>query len=85
MQSAAKAVVVEINIPFLAIHGTLDEVTLPIGSHYLMEKSATEASNKELKLFEGLKHEMCHENPLKRNEVIQFCVEYFENRLHFSK
>ena len=71
----------DIKIPFLCIHGTDDAVTYPTSSHYLIENAATESAKKQLKLFQGLKHEMCHEKLESRTEVMNYCHDYLNNQL----
>lgn len=67
-----------LTVPFLALHGAEDRVTLVKGSHYLMEKSATPAEDKELIVMPGLKHDIFHEKQPDGNECIKTVVNYLD-------
>ncbi|KAK9069768.1 hypothetical protein SSX86_010164 [Deinandra increscens subsp. villosa] len=51
----------KVTVPFLALHGTSDEVTSPSGSQMLYEKASTE--DKTLKLYEGMYHSLIQGEP----------------------
>jgi alpha-beta hydrolase superfamily lysophospholipase len=49
----------EVTVPLLAMHGTADKVTPPHGSQELTRRAAS--SDKTLKQYEGLYHDLVHE------------------------
>ncbi|KAJ0755962.1 putative 2-acylglycerol O-acyltransferase [Helianthus annuus] len=51
----------KVKAPFIALHGTSDEVTCPSGSKMLYEKASSE--DKTLKLYEGMYHSLVQGEP----------------------
>ena len=49
----------DIDVPLLVLHGTLDRVTPPDGSKELYTRASS--TDKTLKLYEGLYHDLLHE------------------------
>ncbi len=49
----------KVNVPLLALHGTVDKVTPPAGSAWLVASATT--SDKKDQKFEGLAHDLLHE------------------------
>lgn len=84
MVQKAKELVPAIDIPFLCIHGGSDEVTLPSGSHYLMEKTSTPAELKSLETYPELRHELFHERQPERDQVMARVTTFFEKFLSES-
>lgn len=66
-----------INIPVLIMHGADDKITDPIGSQLLYD--GVSSRDKTLKYFDGLYHEIFNEP--ERNEVIDFTIDWIEERL----
>jgi acylglycerol lipase len=62
----------ELEVPVLAMHGTADEVTPPTGSKELIDAAKT--SDKTLKLYDGLFHDLLHEpeGAQVMNDVVQW-------------
>lgn len=48
-----------LEVPLLAMHGSVDKVTPPAGSKDLVEAAASK--DKTLKIYEGLAHDLMHE------------------------
>lgn len=75
--SAARMVLADtdkMTLPLLLMHGTLDTLADPEGSRQLHEEAAT--SDKTLKLYEGLYHEIFNEP--EQDEVLGDLVEWLE-------
>ncbi len=66
----------QITLPLLVQHGSADRLTLPEGTKHLYEKASS--SDKTLKIYEGLYHELIHEP--ERDEVIDFVAAWIESR-----
>ena len=64
----------KIDVPLLAMHGTVDKVTPPSGSAWLVQ-SATTADKKEQK-FEGLAHDLLHEP--ERQQVVEVVIGWLD-------
>jgi alpha-beta hydrolase superfamily lysophospholipase len=50
---------VELSVPVLAMHGTADQITNPDGSKKLVARARS--TDRTLKLYEGLYHDLLHE------------------------
>ncbi|CAN5621747.1 alpha/beta hydrolase [soil metagenome] len=67
----------EITVPILIMHGTEDHLTNPQGSERLFKRASSE--DKELKLYEGLYHEILNESEKER--VLGDITAWLEKRL----
>lgn len=62
LNNLAKASIPNITVPFLAIHGRDDKVTLPSSSEYLYKESKSVPwTMRDLKIYEGCKHHILFE------------------------
>lgn len=66
-----------INLPVLVLHGADDKITDPIGSQMLYDGASS--SDKTLKYFVGLYHEIFNEP--ERAEVIDYTIDWIGERL----
>ncbi|MDQ4106012.1 MAG: lysophospholipase [Actinomycetota bacterium] len=64
----------EISVPLLAMHGTEDHLTNPRGSETLFKRVGS--WDKDLKLYEGLYHEMLNEP--EKEEVLEYIVHWMD-------
>jgi alpha-beta hydrolase superfamily lysophospholipase len=67
----------ELTLPLLVMHGGDDVLTFPSGSTMVFERAAS--TDKTLKLWPGLRHEIFNEP--EGPEVIEFMIEWLEERL----
>jgi acylglycerol lipase len=67
----------ELTLPLVVMHGDDDVLTYPSGSHMLVERAAS--TDKILKLWPGLRHEIFNEP--EGPEVIAYMCEWLEARL----
>ena len=77
--SAAKEAIPYIKVPFICLHGSADEVTLPEGSDYLFEHTSTPTNLRQIIKFADLKHEIFHEREPDRTKVIAAVVSFIIN------
>lgn len=66
-----------IDLPILVMHGADDKITDPIGSQMLYD--GISSSDKTLKYFDGLYHEIFNEP--ERDEVIRYAIDWIGKRL----
>lgn len=66
-----------VNIPFLVLHGSDDQVTDPRGSQELYDQASS--SHKNIKLYTGLLHDILFEP--EKYEIIQDIIEWMDDRL----
>lgn len=66
-----------VNIPFLVLHGSDDQVTDPTGSQELYDQASS--SHKNIKLYTGLLHDILFEP--EKYEIIQDIIEWMDDRL----
>lgn len=66
-----------VNIPFLVLHGSDDQVTEPMGSQELYDQASS--LHKNIKLYTGLLHDILFEP--EKFEIIRDIVEWMDDRL----
>ncbi|HLL55445.1 MAG TPA: lysophospholipase [Myxococcaceae bacterium] len=69
----------EIQAPLLILHGTDDRITNPDGSKDLSQRARS--TDKTLKLYPGLYHDLLHEPQPHRGEVMKDILQWMEQRL----
>ena len=65
-----------VEVPLLALHGTVDVVTLPEGSKELVERARSK--DKTLRLWDGLYHDLLHEP--EKQQVIDAIIAWVDAR-----
>jgi acylglycerol lipase len=68
----------DITVPLLILHGTLDRITPPDGSKELYSRSRS--TDKTLKLYDGLFHDLLHEP--EKDRVTRDIVSWISTRSH---
>lgn len=66
-----------VNVPFLVLHGSDDQVTDPTGSQELYDQASS--SHKNIKLYTGLLHDILFEP--EKFEIIQDIIEWMDDRV----
>eukprot|EP01041_Mallomonas_annulata_P003795 gene3795-7543_t len=74
----------KITAPFMCIHGSDDDVSLPKGAYYLYETSSTHLDSKVIKIHPG-KHELLFEKEPVRTLARNDIIEYYENQFALIK
>ncbi len=72
---------IEIRIPILLIHGSDDQIAHPDGSELIFEKVSS--TDKELKIFDALYHELMNEIGKDRSKVLTLISKWLSS--HLSK
>jgi len=78
---AAKMAVPSITIPFLAVHGKLDQLSQIQGSQYLHDHSGTDRRKKSLVFIDNCKHNPLLERPKICADIIEQVTNYFDSFL----
>ena len=68
------------SLPVFVVHGGNDSVALPVGSEFVYANIKTEPTQKSIKIFDSLRHEMLHEKQPQRSECAALFVNYFEEQ-----
>jgi len=66
-----------ITVPFLALHGSADTVTDPVGSHKLYEEASS--TDKTLKVYEGFFHDLLFEP--ERDDIAKDIIDWLCSRV----
>lgn len=68
----------EIQVPWLAIHGSEDEIAPPLGSRVLIDTLGS--SDKQLEIFKGARHEVQNETIELRDKFLDLISGWIESR-----
>ena len=77
MVSLAKELLPTITIPFLCVHGEEDSIGLLKGSKFIYDNIGTITTQKNIKIYPKLRHEVLHEVPIEAKKCIDDIVHYY--------
>ena len=81
----AKVELPNVKVPFLVIHGDIDQISLIEGGQYLYDNAGTSGDNKQIIVIANGKHELLHEVTEIKSVAMISIVNYFENQFKSIK
>ena len=81
----AKVELSNVKVPFLVIHGDIDQISLIEGGQYLYDNAGSSSNKKQIIVIANGKHELLHEVTEIKSVAMIAIVNYFENQFNSIK